>query len=59
LGIPAATVKTRLHRANQQLRTTLGVEFASAFEGAFPFGGSRCAWLTKAELQLVPRSSLD
>jgi RNA polymerase sigma-70 factor, ECF subfamily len=50
LSIPEATVKTRLHRANQQLRQALGSEFASIFEGTFPFAGSRCERLTSAVL---------
>lgn len=50
LGIPPATVKTRLHRANQQLREALGKEFAAALEGAFPFAGARCERLTRAVL---------
>jgi len=48
LHIPAATVKTRLHRANQQLRESLGAELAAALEGAFPFAGVRCEHLTHA-----------
>ncbi len=54
LGIPVATAKTRLHRANQQLRTILGAEFASIFDDAFPFGGARCERLTQAVLQALP-----
>ncbi len=50
LGIPSATVKTRLHRANQQLRLTLGNELGSVLEGAFPFGGRRCDRLTREVL---------
>lgn len=50
LGIPAATVKTRLHRANEHLRATIGNTFATILEGAFPFGGKRCARLTDAVL---------
>jgi RNA polymerase sigma-70 factor (ECF subfamily) len=46
LGIPEATVKTRLHRANEQLRRGLGSEFTAALEGAFPFAGLRCERLT-------------
>lgn len=46
LGIPEATVKTRLHRANRMLRNALGAELAASIEGAFPFGGARCARLT-------------
>lgn len=48
LHIPAATVKTRLHRANRQLRETLGKELSAALEGAFPFGGVRCERFTHA-----------
>lgn len=50
LEIPVATAKTRLHRANQQLRAALGAEFAAMFDGAFPFGGARCERLTRAVL---------
>jgi RNA polymerase sigma-70 factor, ECF subfamily len=48
LGIPAATVKTRLHRAVHLLRQTLGEELAAALEDAFPFEGARCDRLTTA-----------
>jgi RNA polymerase sigma-70 factor (ECF subfamily) len=54
LSIPEATVKTRLHRANQQLRQALGSEFASIFEGTFPFAGLRCERLTSAVLARLP-----
>jgi RNA polymerase sigma-70 factor (ECF subfamily) len=53
LGIPAATVKTRLHRAMAQLRQVLGQEFAAVFDGAFPFGGLRCDHLTRAVLRVL------
>lgn len=53
LGIPAATVKTRLHRAIAQLREALGQEFAAVFDGAFPFGGIRCDRLTQAVLRTL------
>lgn len=63
LGIPAATVKTRLHRAIAQLREALGHEFAAVFEGAFPFGGVRCDRLTQAVLRAlaatVPQGSQE
>ena len=55
LAIPAATVKTRLHRANEQLRTVLGGTFAAILEDSFPFGGKRCALLTDAVLARLPR----
>jgi RNA polymerase sigma-70 factor, ECF subfamily len=48
LHIPEATVKTRLHRANRQLRETLGSELGAALDGVFPFGGVRCEHLTKS-----------
>jgi RNA polymerase sigma-70 factor (ECF subfamily) len=42
LGLPQATVKTRLHRARRRLRLVLEEQVASALEGAFPFDGMRC-----------------
>jgi RNA polymerase sigma-70 factor (ECF subfamily) len=56
LDIPQATVKTRLHRANERLRATLGVEFAVILEGSFPFGGARCERMTQAVLARLARS---
>jgi RNA polymerase sigma-70 factor (ECF subfamily) len=50
LDIPPETVKTRLHRANRQLRKTLGAQFADAFSGIFPFAGVRCQLLQQAVL---------
>ena len=50
LGIPQATVKTRLHRANQQLRQSLGAELATIFDGSFPFLGARCERMTRSVL---------
>jgi RNA polymerase sigma-70 factor, ECF subfamily len=50
LDIPQATVKTRLHRANERLRTALGVEFSAILEDSFPFGGARCEHMTQAVL---------
>lgn len=58
LGIPVATAKTRLHRANQQMRAALGSELAAVFDGAFPFGGSRCERLTQAVLARLPAATL-
>jgi RNA polymerase sigma-70 factor (ECF subfamily) len=60
LHIPAATVKSRLHRANQQLRETLGAEFSAALEGAFPFAGVRCEHLTQAVMaRLLPGRPIE
>ncbi len=50
LNIPISTAKTRLHRANQQLRATLGAEFAAMFDDAFPFDGARCERFTQSVL---------
>lgn len=46
LGIPAATVKTRLHRARARLQQALAPEVHSALVGAFPFAGADCQRLT-------------
>lgn len=43
LGLPEATVKTRLHRARRQLREHLDSEIAATLRGTFPFAGRRCA----------------
>jgi len=56
LGIAAATVKTRLHRARGKLQQALAPEVAGAFSGSFPFAGADCAALTErvlAELDLA------
>jgi RNA polymerase sigma-70 factor, ECF subfamily len=50
LGIPGDTVKTRLYRANRQLRRALRAEFGSILDGAFPFLGGRCDGLTRRVL---------
>jgi RNA polymerase sigma-70 factor (ECF subfamily) len=50
LGIPEATVKTRLHRAKRMLQKSLQAELGSALADAFPFAGSRCARMTEAVL---------
>jgi RNA polymerase sigma-70 factor (ECF subfamily) len=42
LGLPLATVKTRLHRARRQLRRALDEQLASTLTEAFPFDGKRC-----------------
>jgi RNA polymerase sigma-70 factor, ECF subfamily len=42
LGLPPATVKSRLHRARRQLRRILDDQLASALNEAFPFDGRRC-----------------
>jgi RNA polymerase sigma-70 factor, ECF subfamily len=42
LSIPAATVRSRLHRARAQLRESLAVDIDSVAAGVFPFAGARC-----------------
>jgi RNA polymerase sigma-70 factor, ECF subfamily len=42
LGLPPATVKTRLHRARRELRRALDEQLASTLTEAFPFDGKRC-----------------
>ena len=46
LGIPEATVKTRLHRARLLLREAIQAEIGSVLSDAFPFAGRRCARTT-------------
>ena len=53
LGIPAATVKTRLHRARAKLQEALAPEVKGALCGSFPFAGADCAALTERVMALV------
>jgi RNA polymerase sigma-70 factor (ECF subfamily) len=46
LGIPAATVKTRLLRARRRLQDLLAPDVRSALTGAFPFAGADCEAMT-------------
>lgn len=46
LGIPRATVKTRLLRAKRRLQESLAPEVHEALTGTFPFAGADCANLT-------------
>lgn len=50
LNIPAATVKTRLHRARRLLRQGLNQRFDAALSEAFPFLGALCQRLTSRVL---------
>jgi RNA polymerase sigma-70 factor (ECF subfamily) len=59
LGLRAATVKTRLHRARRLLRKALDEHLAATLTEAFPFDGVRCARMTDAvmnrfELSVLP-----
>ncbi len=46
LGIPPATVKTRLHRARALLRARLETDAGPLLADAFPFDGRRCLRVT-------------
>jgi len=46
LGIPEATVKTRLHRARALMRQELEKNFLIALSDVFPFDGARCKELS-------------
>lgn len=48
LDIPAATVKTRLHRARKLIRKQLEEQIGPILMDAFPFAGRRCERLTEA-----------
>ena len=50
LGIAEETVKTRLHRANKQLRAALRGELSSLIDDVFPFAGARCDGLIRRVL---------
>ena len=50
LGVPEETVKTRLHRSRGKLQAALRRQLADALDGAFPFGGARCARVCAAVL---------
>jgi RNA polymerase sigma-70 factor (ECF subfamily) len=50
LGVPVATVKTRLFRGRRRLQQMLAPELANVFGGTFPFAGNDCAALTERVL---------
>ena len=50
LGVPEATVRTRLFRARSLLRESLARELDIAVEGAFGFAGERCERITQRVL---------
>ena len=50
LGVPPATVKTRLFRGRRKLKEMLAPELSSALCGTFPFAGNDCAALTERVL---------
>ena len=56
LSIPEETVKTRLHRARQQLRRQLDQALGTAVKEAFAFGSERCDRLVTAVLRRLASS---
>jgi RNA polymerase sigma-70 factor (ECF subfamily) len=50
LGVPVATVKTRLLRGRRRLQQMLAPEVANALTGTFPFAGNDCAELSRRVL---------
>jgi RNA polymerase sigma-70 factor (ECF subfamily) len=53
LGIPPATVKTRLDRARAKLQEALAPEVKGALCGSFPFAGADCAALTERVMAIL------
>jgi len=51
LGLQAATVKTRLHRARLRLRDAVRAQLESSLKDTFPFDGARCARTADIVLQ--------
>jgi RNA polymerase sigma-70 factor (ECF subfamily) len=51
LGVPPATIKTRLFRARRRLQEMLEPEMSNALSGTFPFAGADCAALTERVLR--------
>jgi RNA polymerase sigma-70 factor (ECF subfamily) len=57
LGLPPATVKTRLHRARRELRRALDEQLASTLSEAFPFDGKRCQGTTEKVIERLRLSA--
>ena len=53
LGIPAATVRSRLFRAKARLRASLAEELDSATQEVFGFDGARCDRIVEAVLARI------
>jgi RNA polymerase sigma-70 factor, ECF subfamily len=53
IGIPPATVKTRLLRARRRLQQALAPEVESVLAGAFPFAGADCEAMTARVLKAM------
>lgn len=57
LGVPPATIKTRLFRARRRLQEMLEPEMSNALSGTFPFAGADCAALTERVLRELKLNS--
>jgi RNA polymerase sigma-70 factor (ECF subfamily) len=57
LGLPQATVKTRLRRARRPLRQALDEQLAPVLADAFPFDVMRCAKMADRVLERLGLSS--
>lgn len=57
LGIPGATVRSRLFRAKARLRESLAQEFDMATEDVFGFDGERCDRIVRAVLDRLGAGS--
>ena len=55
LGIPAATVKSRDHRARKLLQAELGPEFRDHARGTFEFLSERCDRIVARVLAVLAR----
>ena len=55
LGLAAATVKTRLHRARRKLQDALAPDVRGALVGAFPFAGADCKALTERVMMILQK----
>jgi RNA polymerase sigma-70 factor (ECF subfamily) len=53
LGVPVATVKTRLFRARRRLQELLAPEMSMLLTGTFPFAGADCAAMTERVLSAL------
>lgn len=58
LGIPEATVKTRLHRARALMRRELEKNVLVALSDVFPFAGARCKELTDRVMARIGRTRI-
>jgi RNA polymerase sigma-70 factor (ECF subfamily) len=53
LGIPEATVRTRMHRSRTLLRKTIEKKLSASLIDVFPFDGVRCKRLTDRVLAMI------